>query len=288
MRVSVPLRVRTVAVLWLAAGLGGASCAPSRSPRPPARGEPTLSVLTYNVNYGMAGDPDTLEALRSANADLVLLQETTESWEAVLRGELATLYPHMSFRHCCGAGGLGVLSKTEFSEHEYFRAPRAWFPAWRLLVETRLGQVQVLNVHLRPQISDSGSVVSGYFTTPPVREREIAAYATTLEGELPTLVVGDFNENESGRALTYLKLRGFRSALPEFDPDADTWRWQTSLGQVNAQLDHIVYDPSLDPLSATVIEAGRSDHYPVLASFRLGKTAEAPAAPCTGSLSSGC
>lgn len=245
-------------------------------------------MLSYNVNYGMAGDPETLDAIRNADADLVLLQETTGGWEAVLRGELAALYPHMSFRHCCGAGGLGVLSKTKFSEHDYFAAPRAWFPAWRLLVETRLGPVQVLNVHLRPQISDSGSVMSGYFTTPPMREREIAAYATTLERDVPTLVVGDFNENDAGRALGYLKQRGFRSALPEFEPGADTWRWQTSLGEVNAQLDHIVYDPSLDPLNATVIEAGRSDHYPVLASFRLDSTPPAPEAPCSGSLSSGC
>lgn len=288
MRVTLPQRVRTVGVLCLVAGFTAASCTPQRSPQRPAAGQPTLSVLTYNVNYGMAGDPETLEALRNANADLVLLQETTESWEAVLRGELRARYPYMSFRHCCGAGGLAVLSKTRFSEHQYFAAPEAWFPAWRLLVETRLGPVQVLNVHLRPQISDSGSVVSGYFTTPPVREREIAAYASTLKRDLPTLVVGDFNENDSGRALTYLKQRGFRSALPEFDPGADTWRWQTSLGEVNAQLDHIVYDPSLDPLSATVIEAGSSDHYPVLASFRLGGTRESPAAPCSSSLSTGC
>ncbi|HEU5075986.1 MAG TPA: endonuclease/exonuclease/phosphatase family protein [Polyangiaceae bacterium] len=279
------MRVPNVAVLCLGVAVFGAACAPPRSPKPPARGEPTLSVLSYNVNFGMPGDAETLEAIRSANADLVLLQETTESWEAALRGELAALYPHMSFRHCCRAGGLGVLSKTKFSEHEYFAAPRAWFPAWRLVVETRLGPVQVLNVHLRPQISDSGSVVSGYFTTPPVREREIAAYAATLERGLPTLVVGDFNENDSGRAVNYLKGRGFRSALPEFDPGADTWRWQTSLGEVNAQLDHIVYDPALDPVNVSVIEAGSSDHYPVLASFRRDDTPKEPArVSCTGSL----
>lgn len=282
------MRVDTLAAVCIAAGTLLGACAAPKSPRPPARGEPTLSVLSYNVNYGMAGDPETLAVIRRANADLVLLQETTELWEAALRGELATLYPHMSFRHCCGAGGLGVLSKTRFSEHEYFAAPQAWFPAWRLLVETPLGQMQVLNVHLHPPISESGSVVSGYFTTPPVRAGEIETYATILVPNVPTLVVGDFNENDSGRAVSYLKERGFRSALPQFESDADTWRWQTSLGEVNAQLDHIVYDPSLDPLNAVVLEAGRSDHYPVLASFRLDSTPVESRVPCSGSLSSGC
>jgi len=282
------MRVDTRIAACIAAGTLLGACAAPKSPRPPARGEPTLSVLSYNVNYGMAGDPETLAVIRRASADLVLLQETNELWEAAVRSELAALYPHMSFRHCCGAGGLAVLSKTRFSEHEYFAAPRAWFPAWRLLVETPLGQMQVLNVHLHPPISESGSVVSGYFTTPPVRAGEIEAYAAMLVPDVPTLVVGDFNENDSGRALSFLKQRGFRSALPEFESDAETWRWQTSVGEVNAQLDHIVYDPSLDPLNAVVIEAGRSDHYPVLASFRLDSTPRGPAAPCSGSLSSGC
>jgi endonuclease/exonuclease/phosphatase (EEP) superfamily protein YafD len=268
-------------------GLASAACAPAKAPRPPERGEPTLSVLSYNLNYGMAGDPVTLEVIRNAHADVVLLQETSPDWEAALRRELTETYPHMSFRHCCLAGGLGVLSKSEFSEHEYVAAPAAWFPAWRLQVRTRLGLVQVLNVHLRPQISDSGSVVSGYFTTPPVREREMQAYYGTLDRTLPTLVAGDFNENESGRAVTYLRERGFRSALPEFRPGADTWRWQTVVGEVNAQLDHIVYDDTFEPLNATVIEAGRSDHYPVLATFRLADNTSEPWTPCSGSLS-GC
>ena len=287
-RLTATMLRRTFVVFCALLGLGSAACSAGKAPRQPERGEPTLSVLSYNLNFGMAGDPETLEVIRNADADVVLLQETSPGWEAALRQELTESYPHMSFRHCCRAGGLAVLSKSAFSEHEYVAAPAAWFPAWRLRVQTRLGMVQVLNVHLRPQISDSGSVVSGYFTTPAVREREMEAYYTTLDRSLPTLVAGDFNENESGRAVTYLRERGFRTALPEFHPGAETWRWQTAVGEVNAQLDHIVYDDSFEPLNATVIEAGRSDHYPVLATFRLAGATSEPWRPCGGSLSGGC
>ena len=34
------------------------------------------------------------------------------------------------------------------------------------MLQTAVGRVQVLNVHLRPPLSNGGSVVSGYFSTP--------------------------------------------------------------------------------------------------------------------------
>ena len=61
-----------------------------------------------------------------------------------------------------------------------------------------------------------------------------------------------------------LRERGFRSALPEFHGSTPTWRWYTSGVTVRAQLDHVAYDSRLVPLDARVIQAGRSDHLPVL------------------------
>ena len=51
-----------------------------------------------------------------------------------------------------------------------------WFPAWLLRVDSALGSLQVLAVHLRPQLSESGGIVSGVLTTPPVRRREMTKY----------------------------------------------------------------------------------------------------------------
>jgi endonuclease/exonuclease/phosphatase (EEP) superfamily protein YafD len=270
---------------WVIGMLLCLACSSVREAREPKADEPAVRILTYNLNYGMAGDQPTLEVVREADADLVLLQETSEMWEAHIRQELGEVYPYMSFRHCCLAGGLAVLSKAPYQELDYLNAPSGWFPAWRLLVETPIGPLQVLNLHLRPPVSDAGSVVSGYFTTKAIRRREIETYHAKLDASLPTLIAGDFNENDSGRALEYLRERGYRSVLPEFDDDANTWRWHTGLGTVHAELDHIVYGERLDPLNARVIEGGRSDHYPVVATFRAAP-ASVPIAPCTGSTSS--
>jgi endonuclease/exonuclease/phosphatase family metal-dependent hydrolase len=137
-----------------------------------------------------------------------------------------------------------------------------------LEVESPLGRVQVLAVHLRPQLSESGSFASGYFTTPGVRFDEMAKYYGYLEPSLPTLVVGDFNEGRRGLAVGYLERRGFKSGLGEFQ-SKPTWRWPTSIGSVSAELDHIAYRAPLEPLNVRVISAGRSDHLPVVGRFTL-------------------
>lgn len=255
-----------VALALLLWGCGG----PQRQARAPQPGQPHIKVMTYNVNYGLAGDDQSIDAMRDGWADVVFLQETTAEWEIALRRELGTTYPEMAFRHCCGAGGLAVLSKIPFEEKDYLPAQHGWFPAWRLVLDSSLGPVQVLVVHLRPPVSDGGSVLSGYFSTPPIREREIAQFHEALDPALPTLVVGDFNEGDGGRAMVYLERRGLRSALPEFDTPQDTWRWNTSVGTIHTQLDHIVYDGTqLEPLQVKVLPVGRSDHMPVVGVFAL-------------------
>lgn len=247
--------------------LAATGCArPARIPRAPEAGEATFKVLTYNVNYGLAGDTRGLDAIRGADADLVLLQETTPRWEEAIRRELADVYPHMAFHESGGAGGLAVLAKRPFEDGGVLPA-ESWFPAWIVRAETPVGTVQVLNVHLRPGFGDKGGVVSGYFTTPKIREKEITAFAGKLDETLPTLVVGDFNEDEDGRALKTLEAKGFTSALPEFAPKAKTWRWKLRVGKLTGRLDHVAYDERLEPLSVEVLDEGRSDHLPVVAVF---------------------
>jgi endonuclease/exonuclease/phosphatase (EEP) superfamily protein YafD len=261
-------RLWIVPLLVGACASGSPAGAPARAPKAETE-TATLEVMTYNVNFGIEADPSSIAAIRRESSGLVLLQETTPGWEKSLRAALSSDYPYMAFRHSGAAGGLAILSKHEFVERELIDPPEGgWFPAWRLEVASPIGKLQILNVHLRPQLSESGSFVSGYFTTPKVRFAEMSRYFARLDPSLPTLVVGDFNEGRRGLAIAYLKKRGFKSALAQFD-DSPTWRWPTSVGTVSAELDHIVYAPSLEPVEVRVVEAGRSDHLPVVGRFAL-------------------
>jgi endonuclease/exonuclease/phosphatase (EEP) superfamily protein YafD len=261
------MRLKTVGFICLLAATTLA-CAPSpRPPQAPPRGRPHVSVLTYNVNFGLAGAPGVIDVIRRADADLVLLQETTPAWEAELRARLGVAYPWMEFHHRPGAGGLGVLARRPFEVKEYLPASSGWFPAARLVAQTPLGPLQVLNVHLRPPLASGGGYGGGYLRSRDVRRAEIAAFHARLDPRWPTLVVGDFNEEEGGRAVRFLADRGLRTVLPEFQPRGKTWRWHTSLGTLRARLDHIAADRRLEALQARVIAGGESDHLAVLATF---------------------
>ena len=234
---------------------------------------PVLRLLSYNVNYGLPGDADTLDAIREAKADLALLQETNAAWERALRAQLALEFPHMFFRHRGGAGGLAVLSRRPLLDID-FLAPAiggGWFPAARMVVETSFGRVQVLSVHLRPAVSDSGSLVGGHFSTPEIRTSEIASFYARLVPDLPTMIAGDFNEEADGGAVKFLLDKGMTSVLQRYAPQRATWRWPTVVGTLHRQLDHIFYDARLDVLSAEVRAAGRSDHLPVIAVVAAAK-----------------
>ncbi len=252
----------TIAPLLLVACGSG----PSQPPEAVEPGAP-LTVMTFNVNFGVAGERANVDAIASADADIVLLQETTAHAEDVLRRELGDRYPHARFRDCCRAGGLGILSRWPIVTDEYLASPIGWFPAWRFVVDTPDGELQLLDVHLRPPISDSGSWVKGYFTTGELRREEIVAYAAELEPELPTVLAGDFNEGENGDALEWLAARGFTSVLPHFDAGASTWSWPLPLTSLHARLDHVVLGSQLVATGAAVIDAGVSDHKPVVVTF---------------------
>lgn len=222
-------------------------------------------VATYNVNFG--AEPDT-SAIAATGADVVVLQETTPAWEAAIRRDLADQYPYMAFRHCCRAGGLGLLSRTRFEEKEYLPSPVRWFPAWRFVVTSPVGEVQILDVHLHPPVTEGGNWALGWFTTGDERRREIEAHVAALDDGLPTIIAGDFNEPTDGAAWDFLHERGFRSALGAREPDRRTWRWPGPLGELSAQLDHVAHDARLKVVDARVLEVGPSDHFPVVVTFQ--------------------
>ncbi|NUP12699.1 MAG: endonuclease/exonuclease/phosphatase family protein [Polyangiaceae bacterium] len=244
----------------------------------------TVTVVSYNVNFGLArctdgvtctADAETLSVLRSLDADVILLQETTPAWEKVLRPLLAERYPYATFHDpsTSPASGIAAFSKFAIDADELLPSPVGWFPANRLVIDTAHGPLEVLNVHLRPMVSESGSWISGYFTTDHFRRREIDAYLPKLASDLPTVIAGDFNEDTNGDAFGHLEDIGFESALAKADPQATTWRWQYASMPLSLRLDHVAYEKSaFELVSAEVVEAGSSDHMPVKVVLRRRPT----------------
>jgi endonuclease/exonuclease/phosphatase family metal-dependent hydrolase len=230
---------------------------------------PHLRVLTYNVNWGAPQPEVAAEIIRASGAEIVCLQETTPQWERFLRQALRREYSFAEFRASKDrmGGGLAFLSKVPARDIAYVPSNTGWFDGWIMGFETAMGPVQVLNVHLRPPVSDKGSWVSGYLFTGDDRVREMERFYTRRRPEMPMLVAGDFNDGEDSPVLVWLGKRGLMNALPQFDRRTPTWQWQTSVATLSRRMDHITYSSELHCTSARVIRAGASDHFPVEAVF---------------------
>jgi endonuclease/exonuclease/phosphatase family metal-dependent hydrolase len=230
---------------------------------------PHFKALTYNVNWGAPQPELAVEIIRRSQADIVCLQETTPQWERMLRRELVREYPHAEFRSSRTrmGGGLAFLSRFPAREVAYVPSQTGWFDGWIMEFKTAMGPVQVLNVHLRPPISDNGSWVSGYLSTGDERLREMERFHGTRKQDMPMLVVGDFNDREDGPVVRWLENKGMVNSLPEFDKSTPTWKWHYSGITLSRRMDHIVYSPELHCCSAKVIREGASDHFPVEAVF---------------------
>ena len=243
-------------------------------PPPAAPAANQVRVMSYNVNFGIAGDRKTIDAIETAGADIVFLQETNTRWERAIVKRLADRYPHHRFADPEGwpASGMGVVSKDPIvSIDQLPKAAGGPFFAWRVVIDTKLGRLQVLNVHLRPPISDGGSWVVGYWSTRDVRRGEIEHHAAALDPKLPTLVVGDFNEEGDGRAVELLRDRGFTDAIAERVGNKRTWEWPVGSITLRFQLDHILHDDHFIAVNAAVVEGGRSDHKPIWADLELDR-----------------
>lgn len=248
-------------VLWLAAMLLGVVEVGASHASP-------LRVVSYNVHHD-GDEASTVDAIADADGDIVLLQETTPAWERVLRRRLSRRYPHMTFHHWRRfAGGLAVLSRHPIDDDDLLPPAEGWFPAQRLVIATPAGPVQLLHVHLRPAI-DQGDWVRGFFTTPPIRRREIEEYWARMKPDLPTVVAGDFNEEPGASALAYLADRGLARAD---SGETATWEWKGMWRgapiHLRMKLDHVLADRRWRVRDARVIVGGGSDHRPVVVTLQ--------------------
>jgi endonuclease/exonuclease/phosphatase (EEP) superfamily protein YafD len=257
------------------------ACGESRTSQParPATANPGaqsdvaakhMRVMSYNLNFGVAGDRSNIDAIEAAHPDIVFLQESNDEWERALVGRLGEQYPHRRFDPPSDwvAGGMGILSKYPIVAVDVLVAPRAPFFAWRVVLDSALGKIQVFNLHLRPPMSDGGSWVVGYFSTRDDRLREIQYHLEAFDPKLPALFVGDFNEDRDvGKAIALLEERGFVDAIAQAHGDKPTWQWPVGSMTLRMQLDHLMYSAHLMPANVTIVDAGRSDHKPIWADF---------------------
>ena len=225
---------------------------------------PTLRVLTYNVNFELYHS-STVDAVLAANADVAFLQETTSRWETMFRPAISELYPYVEFRMADPDGGMAILSRLPFHTEDWRPSPVGKFPAWCVRVDTALGELAVLMVHLHPPLDENG-LLTGFFTTSDERLIEVRGHLGCF-GRPPDLAVGDFNEGE-GEALDAVGAVGLTDAALTQLPLARTWEMQVGGQILRGRPDHVFAARRYAPVRVEVLEAGASDHRPLLVTLQ--------------------
>lgn len=226
-----------------------------------------FKIVTYNVNWGFVHPEKVAAYLAQEEADIICLQESNRRWESFLKSRFSRDYPHTRFYERGAASGIGIMSRYEIRNAELIHPKEGWFPALLADVKTPIGFVQILNVHLRPPLSDRGTVSIGvYFSAEDIHSKELNGLMTRINNQRPLIILGDFNENEKRKAIRELIDLGFTDALSLYDRHSNTWEWKVSAGiKLKNRYDHILYSRHLACTAAKVTPVDASDHFPVVA-----------------------
>ncbi len=225
-----------------------------------------ISVVTYNVNYSFI-NADIVNILDSIDADVVCLQETNKKWEQIIRDGLRDKYPYINFKHSGTASGLATLSKYPILNTCLIKNDPGWFPARVITIKKDQDTIQLLNTHLKPKLSHKGLIGwNAYFNADEIHIKELTQFISHLNPNLPTIILGDFNENDNGNMMKWLKKEmNFQDALSQFNTRSKTWRFILLRGR----FDHLTFNNLLTCTNATVFKLGKSDHFPVFGEFVL-------------------
>ncbi|HSM04286.1 MAG TPA: endonuclease/exonuclease/phosphatase family protein [Longimicrobiales bacterium] len=260
------VRASTLLVgLWVAAcSLPGGDPEPGPSPVPPD----TLRVLAYNIHHGEGMD-DVIDLqriadlIRRVDPDVVTVQEvdsvadrTGRTNQAAELGRLTGMTPvfgrFMAYQG--GAYGMAILSRWRIRDVVNHRLPDGEEPRSALTVvvtsPTTGRAVRLVGIH--------------FYRT----EDERAAQADTLEalldagpdGELPTILAGDFNSEPGSRVIRELSRRW---SVVDKGADALTF---SSFDPVR-EIDFVMYRPHdrFEVLGERLLdEPVISDHRPVV------------------------
>jgi vancomycin resistance protein VanJ len=260
--------MKPIALVALAAAAAGcdAYATPSAPAAAGSAAATSFRLMTYNIEFDNPDRKATLDAIAAADPDVVLLQEVNQAWQDDLTARFADRYPHRLFHlYQREPGGLAILSRLPLDGDELFDSPlTGWFPAERVTLHAPFGDVQLVSVHLRPAIDRHGWV-SGFLSTPPLRLAEATAYRQRLTRDVATIVAGDFNEGPAGDAVQHLIAGGLARAPTTGPP---TWHYVGSASKdlLTFDLDHILVG-KLAAHDAHVLDAGTSDHRPVIATI---------------------
>ena len=267
----------------------------------PVQPREPLTVMTFNIRYGTAKDGENewaarrdmlFEVVRSANADLVGLQEALDFQideiiaavpiyavigvgrdDGAEKGEYSAILFRKDRFHVAEAGTFW------FSDTPAMVASKSWgnnitrICSWARFIDRDGRGFYHYNLHLDHQ-------------SQPSRERSTVLLRARIDTRTvpdPVIVTGDFNVGESNPALATLTLAAGSGLPPLVDTfrvlhadakDAGTFSNFKFGYHGTDKIDYILVQPAAEVIAAEIVRTSKnnrypSDHFPVTARVRL-------------------
>jgi vancomycin resistance protein VanJ len=212
-------------------------------------GEPTLTVVSANVDADNSDPSATVSALAEQHPQVIALQELTSSSSAAAMHVLSAAYPNHVI-----VGTVGVWSELPLSGSKSLTLGLGWKRALRVDVQTKAGPVRVYALH-------AASLRPGKFAQ---RDGMLRSLGETLRADhSPRLVaLGDFNAASTDRAFQQLLDTASEPATSQWGLGF-TW----PAGFPIARVDHVL-ERGLHVVSSVVLPAHGSDHRAVEVALR--------------------
>jgi len=209
-----------------------------------------FNVLKFNKDF-----QKTIKAIKENDADLVSINEMTWDWKEALDTALLKEYPYRYLVAQNNSFGIGVFSKTKLHSCETIWFEGLPYISGKMAIKNK--KIQFLCAHTIPPTSKYA------FAKRNNEIADIQRYLKTIKA--PQIIIGDFNAvswspiMQSFRA--NLKLNDSRKT---FTPSYPAWSKFTMI-----PIDHIFVSKEIKCLSFNTIKNTSSDHYGIVAEYRL-------------------
>jgi endonuclease/exonuclease/phosphatase (EEP) superfamily protein YafD len=224
----------------------------------------TANLLVSNDEYSAMSNE-----IRSANPDVLVLQEYSEAWDQALQEGIGDELPHSEFETREDSFGTALFSRTELPNNgeaaESLELGGSDTPQTRTVVQIGGEDVAIYNIHLLPPIG-LDYVREGH--------RQFDDLVNLVKDEdLPVIVVGDLNLTETTPQHARLEDIGLRDAwdLTE-NGRGTTWPNNSFLRLLpGLRLDHVYVSEEIAVVDVRIGEGRGSDHRPVVADLAKRK-----------------
>ena len=218
---------------------------------------PPLTIATVNLFFRNEDHRALLEWLDTASPDIVVVQEVTPQWAAVLSG--LESYPFRVLVARSDPFGIGVISRSPLTQMQEADLAGDGLPSLAGTVQMSGRSLSLLAMHTHTPLTSKSAVA---------RDTALANGADLLRSmPRPAIALGDLNATPSSPAFErFLNAAGVRDAL-----GGTGWHptWLAAIWPLALRIDHVLVSPDLCVLRAEVGPAIGSDHRPVLAQLRF-------------------